>query len=96
MGRGQRSEQDLVTGIDRELLTKGISKDVITSLPWGPKPRNPSSQKNSNYQAEQERTAWDSPPRLPRQRWRTRGCGIMRPGVKRRFSSPSWETLGKS
>lgn len=45
MGRGQRSAQDLVTGIDRELLTKGISKDVITSLPWGPEPRSPSSQK---------------------------------------------------
>lgn len=28
----QRSELGLVTGTDPELLTKGISKDVITSL----------------------------------------------------------------
>lgn len=46
LGRGedrQRSEQDLGTGTDRDLLTQGSSKDVITSLLWGPRPRNPNS-----------------------------------------------------
>ena len=48
LGRGedrQRSELGLGTGTGRDLLTKSSSKDVITSLLWGPRPRNPDSPK---------------------------------------------------
>lgn len=42
---GQRSEPGYGTGAAGELLTKGNSKGVITSLLRGPTPRNPNSPK---------------------------------------------------